>query len=376
MGNLFASLSTLPLSVWYDAVGVVLGTVLGIVAILRRPLRWVGAAVLILTMAATVYLTYDAVVLAALVTLSPVFLALIIGFLLVARGYHNKTWDQLYASAEHPALPPTKEKPVRVKGKMEWHLRDRIRRNFAGEDLRTAGHVPAATMAAGPIPDPSETPIPTLETLANTRPTIPEPAPAIQSPLLSEAPTAVAGHSPGEVRGMLAETPGMWNERTLYQQVVNLALKFSSPDEVDVPLRQSTEMLAELAQSIVNYLADTAPEHLTTASLRLLDGPVNDAVDVENAPASNPDDSAAGAGLDGETPHESSPNGAGTSDASTIANNTPESQELPDGAAASASVDNVVNDAVGLLGQRLSEAVSAFGYELRMGLSAASKGGN
>lgn len=362
MGTLIASLSTLPPSVWYDAAAVTFGIVLGIMAILRRRLRWIGAAVLIVTVAAALYVTYHEVALAALVTWMPAFVALLVGFLLVARGYHNKTWektDNNAARTTRPALPEPAEKAGRFKGKIDLHIRDRIRRNLAGEDLRSAIEEPRPVQPL--IPAPPEPGAPIFPVPEPTAPASVAMAVPFVPATDGERPMPEIDAAPGDLLGVWAQGPAQRDAHTLHHQVVNLALKFASPDEVDVPSGQNAEALAELAQSIVNYLADVAPEHLLTAPIPPSASPVPDLMADENV-------SAPGlAGTDVRADSADTPDDEPT---------PPVREEMPAGVAAAPGVEDPVDHAVNLLAQKLGDAVYAFGQELRLGLAAANKSGN
>jgi len=369
MGTLIASLGSLPPTVWYDAAAVTFGIVLGIMALLRRRLRWVGAAVLIVTVATALYVTYHEAALAALVTWMPAFVALLVGFLLVARGYHNKAWEKMddVPHPIRPALPEPAEKTGRLKGKLDLHIRDRIRRNLAGEDLRNAIEEPVSVPTL--IPSPPEPVAPIFP--------VPEPtalASAAQFGPESSDDSAQGGSDavPSDVLGVWAHEPAQWDERILHYQVVNLAAKFLSPDAIDIALSANTEVLADLAQSIVNYLSDVAPEYLMSAPV----APVPESW-VEPMEATKVPDSGFAASLDGTSDVETSgPNQPLDGvDATGDQPHGADLQDIPVGAAAATGVDDLVDHAVTILAQKLGDAVHSFGQDLRLGL-AATKSGN
>lgn len=417
MGTLMSSLRTLPLSVWYDAAGILLGIIFGIVAILRRRLRRVGAGLLILTVGAAIYLTYHESVSAVLVVWTPAYVGLLIGFLLVARGYHKKAWEKEKA-ASLPALPAPTEEPQRAKGKaVDLHILDRVRRNLAGEDLRTTVALPEANPTSIPEP-PEPAPVPSVpatplmvplvedETLPRTAETDAVLAPGIRYDAVTDVleisfggrngtytqgvsdpdgrlipdlhtihdrqddgvigvqvqrlsrilphPSLLSGAVDG-LRGVFVQGPRQWSERTLSFQVAELATQFLRPDQVDVPLGQNREALAALAQTIVNYLGDTAPEHLETVPLAPVDSAALDSVTVTNSDSEEPDQ----------------PVDEGSSEQAT----TRETLLVAETAVVEPTVETVVSQAVGSLRDRLGDALGAFGQELTVGLTAATKGG-
>lgn len=429
MGTLMSSLRTLPLSVWYDAAGILLGIIFGIVAILRRRLRRVGAGLLIITVGSAIYLTYHDSVAAVLVVWTPAYVGLLIGFLLVARGYHKKAWEKEMAVSP-PALPAPTEKPQRAKGKaIDLHILDRVRRNLAGEDLRTTVALPEANPTG--IPEPPEpalvpsvpvtpltAPLVEDETLPRIAETDAVLAPGIRYDAMTDVleisfggrngtytqgvsdpdgrlipdlhtihdrqddgvigvqvqhlsrmlpqPSLFTGAVDG-LRGLFPQGPRQWSERTLSFQVAELATQFLRPGQVDGPLGQNREALAALAQSIVNYLGDTAPEHLETvpvAPLAPVDSAAPDSVAVTNSDSEEPD----------------RPVGEGSSEQETMSE-TPSVDEAAtphEGAAAAdvePTVEAVVSQAIGSLRDRLGDALGAFGQELTVGLTAATKGG-
>ncbi len=417
MGTLMSSLRTLPLSIWYDAAGILLGIIFGIVAILRRRLRRVGAGLLILTVGAAIYLTYHESVSAVLVVWTPAYVGLLIGFLLVARGYHKKAWEKEKA-ASLPALPSPTEEPQRAKGKaVDLHILDRVRRNLAGEDLRTTVALPEANPTSIPEP-PEPAPVPSIpatplmvplvedETLPRTAETDAVLAPGIRYEAVTDVleisfggrngtytqgvsdpdgrlipdlhtihdrqddgvigvqvqhlsrilphPSLLSGAVDG-LRGVFVQGPRQWSERTLSFQVAELATQFLRPDQVDVPLGQNREALAALAQTIVNYLGDAAPEHLETVPLAPVDSAARDSVTVTNSDSEEPDQ----------------PVDEGSSEQAT----TRETLSVAETAVVEPTVETVVSQAVGSLRDRLGDALGAFGQELTVGLTAATKGG-
>ena len=426
---------SLPAFVWIESAVSVGGIVLGIMAILRRPLRWVGSAMLIATVAILAYWTNRLPAMAALVVWAPAFIALLIGFLLVARGYHKKAWYNIPDAGR-----PLADSPKRHT--LSHMVRERIRRNFADDAVAGSPPPKDVNSIVPPPPEPKEvvqTPmiamtevavppgvryhaaidsldvsfgrprgaytqeaqdlngqiIPGILTVHDIRD---DSVVGVEIHQVSQLWPSVFSNSKAvesQIRGLWPQDHGAASERTVYHHIIGLAADLMTNELAD-PFdgTRYLDRLVKLGQDVVDYVQMVDPTRLSDVPKIAISGTEGTADgESESTAAIDPTPNGTDIGLNtGDRPNRTLESSSiNTPPESSITRAAHDLSDLPassaepvpqtlgaakgteSAAVVASNVETIVQQAVGRFGHALEHALGAFGEDLATGLSTATK---